>query len=263
LEANMKSVAFTTFAVFTLLHPLPTRAQDTGQLGPNNPALMAAREEVDKADRELADREKQLEIQQHELSSASGLVAATPEAIRQLADRLQTEKEAIEVELAGTKGREDAITKAIAQTSERVKARSDADEVTRQIESVVALRQKQLDRLRQLQATGAVPNAEVEAAEANVATARAELAAAKQKTSAPSADLLEALNRELINLTITRQEHGAKLEFINNRLKQLAPALNISRNVEKATRELARAERHRDAAIEQLTMVQRPPRNPQ
>jgi len=256
----MKSKILATLAVSALLFPIPAHAQN---LGANSPQMLAAREELDKADKELADREKRLEMQQQELSQVSDMVAATPEAIRQLADRLQTEKEALEVEMAGAKGREDAIAKAIAQTTERVKTRSDADEVTKQIEAVVALRQKQLDRMRQLQAAAAVPNAEVDAAEANVATARAELAAAKQKTSAPSADLLEALNRELINLTITRQEHAAKLEFINNRLKQIAPALNGARNVERAAHELERAERHRDAAVEQLITIQRPPRNQQ
>src|SRR5690242_20164526 len=116
----MKSKILATLAVSALLFPLPAHAQN---LGANSPQMLAAREELDKADKELADREKRLEMQQQELSQVSDMVAATPEAIRQLADRLQTEKEALEVEMAGAKGREDAIAKAIAQTTERVKTR--------------------------------------------------------------------------------------------------------------------------------------------
>ena len=256
----MKSFVLTSFAFFVLLAPSPAPAQN---LGPNNPVLAAAREELGKANEEVADREKQLEAQQQELSTASGMVAATPEAIRTLADHLQTEKEALEVEMAGAKGREDAITKAIEQTTTRVRARADSDEVTKQLEAVVAVREKSLERVRQLQANAAIAKAEVEVVEASLASARADLAVAKQKTSGPSNDLLEALNRELINLAISRQERATKLEFINFRLKQLAPALSLSRNVEKASHELERAEHHRDAAVERLIDVQRPPRNQQ
>jgi chromosome segregation ATPase len=257
----MKPIRLVALALLVLHPPLAAGVQDAGSIGPNNPLLLSAKGELEKANKEVAECEEQLGIRQEDLSHLSGMVAATPEAIRQLAERLQTEKEALEVEMAGAKGREDAITKAIAQTSERVRAGAVADEVTKQIEALVAVRQQSLDRIRQLQATGAAPKAEVEAAEANLATARADLAVAKQKTAGASNDLLEALNRELVNLTISRQERAAKLEFINARLKQLVPALAVARTVERTSHELERAERHRDAAMDQLIAVQRPPRN--
>jgi len=244
-------------SILSLLLVSPAvRAQDTGA-APSNIALKVAQIELDKAEKEVNECEEVVERRQDQLFSASGLISVTPETVRQLADRLQAEKESMEVEEAGAKGRQEAIAKAIAQTTDRLRTRSDADEVVKQLDAVIAVRQKQLDRIRQLQATGAVPNAEVEAAEASLATARADAAAAKQKMSGGSTDLLEALNRELINLTIARQERATKLEYIEARLKQLAPALAEARNLEKALHQLVRAEHHRDVAMDQMLSVQR------
>ena len=189
-------------------------AQDSAVRGTAHPQLRAAEDAIMKAEAQVQQCQQELEKRRESLFSLSGLVSVTPEALRQLAERLQDQKEALQVDEAGAKGRQDAIAKAIADTTDRLKVRASADDVTAELEKVVSARQKQLERIRQLQAAAAVPNADVVAAEAALATARAEAAASRQKTAGLSSDLLEALNRELINLTIGRQERAAKMEYI-------------------------------------------------
>jgi len=254
----MKALIQTGCIVLTLAFATAAPAQDEAQATKSRKAAIAlAQADVDKAEHELRNWQGRAGQQKDSLAQKSGLISASPESVRQLAERLQSERETMQLEEAGAKGRDTAIAEAIEKTTQRARSRADADEVSKQLEAVVAVRQKQLERVRQLQATGAVPNAEIEAAEAALATARAESAAARQKISGASTDLLEALNRELINLAIARMERQTKLQFIENRLKQLAPALAEASDLEMALHQFQHAQVQLDAALDRLRTVQR------
>ena len=123
----MKSIQIAMCIVSVLIVSTATRAQVAG---PNNAAVQNAQYALDKSEKEVNDCEAQVEKHQEALFGASGLISVTPEAVRQLAERLQTEKESMEVEEAGAKGRQNAIAEAIAKTTERLRARSDSSSRT-------------------------------------------------------------------------------------------------------------------------------------
>ena len=244
--------------VAAFMLPATAGAQEVSSAGNARDAAVAkAAMEAERASMKLRDAQGAVDARRDKLSETSGLISATPDTVRQLAERLQSERETLELEEAAAKGREAAITEAIAKTTERLRTRADVDEVIKQLDAVVAVRQAQLDRVRQLQNNGAAPRAEVESAEAGLATARADVALAKQKTSGASTDLLEALNRELINLAITRQERLSRLQYIQSRLKTLTPALAQTRDLEMAMHDFQRAQRDADAALDRLGAAQR------
>src|SRR5579871_4597183 len=135
--------------------------------GPSkSPTIRDAETEVARAQDEASSCDERVAQIKDRMSGESGLISITPEAVRQLAEHLQSEKESLEVDEAGAKGREDAITKAIDQSTIRLRSRADSDEVTKQMETVVAARQAALDRLQKLQAAGAAPQGEIDSAKA-------------------------------------------------------------------------------------------------
>jgi chromosome segregation ATPase len=244
----MKPTFLITAFLALCLPPVPSTAQ---QPKAPPPALEAAQREVDRAMAEVDACQNRVTQERDLLFKTSGLISASPDSVRQLVERLQTEKEALQVEEAGAKGRQDAIEKAISTTTDKLRARATTDEVTAELQKVIAARQEQMEVIRKLQRA----NADAQAAEALLATARAELAARKEKIAGPSNELLDALNRELLNLSIARQERAGKLEFINTRLKQLAPAVTGSPQFYAALHNLERAEQHLEAANDRLRVV--------
>jgi hypothetical protein len=120
-----------------------------------------------------------------------------------------------------------------------VKGRLESDPLAAELSKLVEVRQKQLDFLQQPFKVGAVGQQEVYAAEANLISARAELAADRQK--APGNGLIEALdawNRQLLELDIAEAERRARLHSIKDRLGQFQDMPRILELLEQRIKQL-------------------------
>lgn len=211
-------------------------------------AAVQAHETEDRYQGRLAE----LHAIQAKIRKDTGLLEVTPEGLRQLVDRLQQQAESLELEEVGAAGRQNALEAAIAKYSAQMRKRAEADDVAQELTKVLEMRRNQLARMRELMKQGTLTQAELDAAEAAVAQAQAEVAASRQRAAGAAGDTLEAWNRELVNLSVAAQERRAKLSFIRDRLKKLEPALDDARALERILPELKRAERWLDAALEQM-----------
>jgi len=209
--------------------------------------------------------EKLTEMRQH-VQDLTGLVEVTPEAVRQIISRLQEQREALELDGAGAEGRRQALEEAVAVLSRQLKERAQTDAVATTLEKVVDVRRAQLQRVQELNKEAVVARSEVEAAEAGLAQAQAEVAAAQQKAAGGmAAEPLDAWNRQLLELGIAEREREARLKFINKRLEQFSAALSSVDQMEEQRAHLAAAESEFDVSVEDVRQFRRwevTPRDP-
>jgi hypothetical protein len=170
-------------------------------------------------------RDQMSEIQQS-IRKTTGLVDVDPETVHRLITTLQEQREQMELEAAGADGRRAALQEAIAKLSKQLDDRAASDQVSVELAKVVDIRETQVKRQKALYDHGNIPQSEVDAAQAALASARAELAAARQKAvSSASGDALDAWNRQLLELTIAAQERAARLKFVVDRLEKCSEVL--------------------------------------
>lgn len=138
------------------------------------------------------------------------------------AKKLKEEQEQLRLEAAGAEGRKHGLENAIKEYTEMIQVRADEDPVVKELEKIPAYREQELKRMQQLLKINAVSPNEVNSAEAALASARADLAAAKQRAAgARSIEALDDWNRELMNLSIDSTERRARLDYINARLQKV------------------------------------------
>jgi len=131
----------------------------------------------------------------------------------------EEEAQSIEYELAGLKARGDALTEQIAKIAQQMEAAPKTDEVTAELEKVVALREKELNRIQSLVEKQLASDQEMGQALEPVALARAELAKQRQAIAqAAGGNLLAEFNRDLIKLAIESAEMEARREFLQGKL---------------------------------------------
>jgi hypothetical protein len=147
---------------------------------------------------------------------ASGDFSET--ALQELLTSLRKQQQALEVELAGMKGRAEAIQREVAKTAERAKNDSADDEIITNLMRVIELRTQQLRYLKELGELGTITQAEAAKAEEQVALAKVELAQAKRANSRPASEQLDKLNTELAQIAISMAESEAKLKYVTEQL---------------------------------------------
>jgi len=215
----------------------PTSAPSTA--APETTAAERSR----RADAQLREEHNKLSHQVEDLRDLihqkTGLIDTTPSAIRHLITQLQEQREQLELDQAGDDGRRHGLEEAVAKLSNQVKGRLESDQLAAELSKLVEIRQKQLDSLQQPFKVGAVGQQEVYAAEANLASARAELAADRQKAPGVSLiDALDAWNRQLLELDIAAAERRARLQLIRHRLGQFQDMPQILELLEQRIKRL-------------------------
>ena len=155
----------------------------------------------------------------------TGLIDVTPVAVKAVVSRLQEEREQLLLEAAGGAGRRQGLEEAVKKLSEQLSERVKSNPVVAQLNGVVDVRQKQLDRYRELFKSGATAASEVDSAEANLASARAESAIAMSKVMSES-DAMDGWNRQVLELSIAERERASRLEYLDKRLAVFASVLD-------------------------------------
>ena len=155
----------------------------------------------------------------------TGLIDVTPVAVKAVVSRLQEEREQLLLEAAGGAGRRLGLEEAVKKLSDQLAERVKSNPVVAQLNRVVEARQKQLDRYRELYKSGATAASEVDSAEANLASARAESATAMGQVMNES-EAMDGWNRQVLELSIAERERASRLEYLDKRLGVFASVLD-------------------------------------
>ena len=236
---------------------------------------------VDQAQESAQLARQRLDEVKTKLESVSAPVSET--VLEGLVSDLKKQQQALELELAGIRGRTEALQKELAKIAERTKKEPAADEVLQNLRRVVELRRAQLAATRQLHEQGTVTSLEVGKSEEQVALAQIELAQAQRAVEKPNAEQMDKLTGELAQLAINRAENEAKLKFVTNRLdetlsalkhevqskplrqqleKQLNAVANLQAQADQATADLRTFEASfRPAHVEVLDLTPREPKD--
>ena len=217
----------------------------------NNPELKALVQRssdlqnlIDKYRQEQANCQERMSSVREQIAKATDEPGITPELVRQDVGRLVEQREQLEMEAAGANGRRDGLEKAIAHLSHRLEERVKSDPVAKELEKAAGAREQQVKLLEEQFKTGQITQADVLAAQAALAQAKAELEAARQHAGgAGSLEALDAWDRELLRLSVDGQERQARLQYINERLRKLAPALDDVVDLERTSEHLALADK--------------------
>ena len=195
--------------------------------------ISAAQSRVDKAHLKVAGIET-------DIRNATGRFDVSADGLNKAIDTLQQQQEQLELDEAGSVGRQRATEEAVARFTEEAKKRLDAgDPVVSELEKVVTSREKQLDRMQSLNKTGAIAVESVESAEAALLQAKAEVAAARKNAAGGNGvtEALSAWNREAMNLSIERAEREARLQYIEKRIDSLKKGVAMLDNLDRAMQE--------------------------
>jgi chromosome segregation ATPase len=216
--------SFSRFVVMAICMAIPCVSRADA---PQNPAIADVQARLDTSQgrshaigSDLQNALAELKNIQQVIRDQTGLVDVDPETVHRLIATLQEQREQMELDAAGADGRREALEQAVAKLSKQIDDRVGSDQVCIELSKVVDIRHKQLERIEQLQKQGVAPQENGETAEASLASAQADLAAARQKAVSGSADALDTWNRQLLELTIAAQERTARLKYVNERLSK-------------------------------------------
>jgi hypothetical protein len=232
------------FVVMAICLALPSM----GRADEHDPAEHVYQRTLNVLRQQYAELHASLQIQQKklidiemEIQGETGLVDVDPQTVHRLITTLEEQREQMELEAAGADGRRAALEEAIAKLSKQLDERTASDQVSIELAKLVDIRVTELKRATELHGTGVTPQSDVESAQAALATARAELAAARQKAiSSASAEALDTWNRQLVELTIAAQERAARLKFVNERLAKFSGIMQGLDGVDVARGDMAR-----------------------
>jgi hypothetical protein len=183
----------------------------------------------------------------------AALADASPEAVHAIAQKLATEYEAAQLDIKAKSARHDALAEAIAKLSHEAEAKANDDPVAAELAKVVELREKEVERKKEMYGQKALARAEVDEAVGAVAEARARLMERKMAAAAAGGgEAVTAWNRELLSLSIDLAELRARTEALDARLKQVTQALSaldrrpspasLQQRIDDATKQLREVE---------------------
>jgi hypothetical protein len=157
----------------------------------------------------------------------AGLADASSEAVHAMAQKLATEVETSQLDLMAKSARHDALADAIAKLTAQGEAKAKDDPLAAELEQIVKMRLKEVERMRRLVDQKAASDSELDHAIGAVAEARAKLIE-RQLTAAAAngGDTAAVWNRELLSLSIDLAEIRARANALEKRLSQVSEALS-------------------------------------
>jgi hypothetical protein len=174
------------------------------------------------------------------LQKQTGRPGASPQSVRAAIDTLDAEQLKLEVDKVGLTARRDALADAVSHLSEQAQKRAAAtnQELIEHLKSQVKLHEEELERLQQIYRTGAVASSEVSKAQSEVEAAKIELS--KEMNSplknVPELETLTALNRSLIDASVSLTETVARLDYVTKKLQPLTDAQEMVDRLEQLER---------------------------
>jgi hypothetical protein len=171
---------------------------------------------------------RQLKELQTVLRDRTDRLDVSAEAVRKSIAWLEEQRETLELDEAGAAARRLAVAQAVEEATKKAEVAAKDDAVALELRALVKYRETALARTEELYKTGATPAATVDAAQAQLAEARAQLAARRREAVAGAgADAVATWNRELVDLTIGEKERHARLDYIADKLMRLRAAIDL------------------------------------
>jgi hypothetical protein len=204
------------------------------------------------------------------LGAAENLAAKldlSPQNVPAEIKSLEEQKRSWSLELTGKQARQKAIAEVVADLRARAQANLQDDPMTKELEKIVGLREKQLSLLQGQLKLGLVGATDVGAAEIALSEAKIQLLQRREALArALGADSLGKLNAELLTLSIDTAEMAARLKAVSERLeplRQLAPQVDSyerikSNELPRAEMQLEKARAESEAQEKQFSRLKQP-----
>lgn len=197
---------------------------------------------VDAAKNDVSALSAQADKLRDQLRAMTGRFDVSPQALSQAAAKLESVRDELLLEGAGAQARKRAVADAIAEHSNRAQSEAANDAVVRAWTEVVKENESSINMIEARWKQGSATAAELSAARAAMATARANLAEKRREAAlAAGGDQLNALNRELTQLTIAAADRDARLAFIEKQLSGLRDGIGMLDQQEAVSERLQQA----------------------
>ena len=207
-------------------------------------ALQLAHREQDVSAKQLDDATAQAQELRVKLRELAGRADVSTQGVTAAVSRLEEEKEKLELDLLGKKARREALEKEIAEQADRLQKQAQTDPVVAELKKVVEARETKLKQMRQMNEAGTATQSELNDAIATVAEARAKLAERERGGAigeGGGGQMLDALNRERITLSVDLHELEARLKLVEARLPGLRSAMDQLDALQRAEGDLNNA----------------------
>ncbi len=215
---------------------------------------------VDEEATRTRSRMEELYEQRRRNEHEAGGEILTRESVMERSRGLHTEKQKLEMELAGMQARREALQQRIAEAAARIRAMaSDEHPMIKAHRVKLAALQDKLKNLETMSKAGTVPTSEVMAAKAELAMAEAEAQhQLAQVTAQAGGEQIRVLNDELAGLSVETPEREARLRFLKEKLDKARESLARADEYEiPVTIELPLARRFYETARIRLEELQR------
>ncbi|MEO6437387.1 MAG: hypothetical protein ABIP55_16710 [Tepidisphaeraceae bacterium] len=193
------------------------------------------------------------------LRDVAGRADVSNNGIQTAVARLEEERQKLELDVMGKTARREALEEEIARQSERAAKKVDDDPIAAELQKVVEVREKRVNRIEQKYGKDS-PAADNELSEAiaQAAETRAKLLERRHDaiTEAGGATL-ETFNRELLTLSVDLRELTAREKFVKRRLDALRQALDLLDPLNQAEADLTDARANTASAKYALRQVQK------
>jgi chromosome segregation ATPase len=197
-------------------------------------------QELARARAEMAsaqDRMQQLQELNRQLCERAGISdLAQANVLRELAS-LERQQENLRSEAEAATARRTAIESEIARVGQAIDVKN--DEIGAELRKIVQLREAQLERSKQLVASGQTPESELTGPQQALAEAKIQLLRHQEELRrAAGGEQLGRLTGELSGVTISQQEKQAVLGYVSKRLADMK-AKNLPETADLYDREVA------------------------
>ncbi len=174
-----------------------------------------------------------------QLRTKMGRMDVLPAHIRDAAASLDTQVDALRLAQVGTQARRDAIAEQIAELGQRVTNGIARDEAVVALEKVVQSREMAFKTIVEQHNAGVISQNDVDAAQTALAEAQAQVALERNRAAASAGgDIVVALQRELIDQTITQSAQDGQLRFLAAEQERFRQGMDILAVTEQTRREI-------------------------
>jgi len=219
--------------------------------GMENPGL----EQTQDVEFRLEDRQQGLQQESNGLRTAisnMNLIDSSPDAVREMADKLQTEREEVRLEAAATKAERVALMEQIVELTTGAEAKAADDAIAKELENIVKIKEKRAEFVKNQLSTGLATPEQLDNAQAEAAEARVQLLERREAVAQAGGDMLADLRKQLVNLNVSFAEINARDQAIEESAKRLTHnATDIASRAQDITAELKRLQQQIDACSEQ------------
>jgi hypothetical protein len=187
---------------------------------------------------------------QEKLRKTNMRVDLSPDARTVAELKLEQERQSLAIDLAGMEARQEALQRTIAEQSNLTMTHVQADPIATELQTLVKVREQQMDKLKAQYAAGLAPSADLSTAAVAMAEAKAKLLERQELVKMRvGGEMVTAWNRELLNLSIDRAEKTAKAKYIEKEL-------HAFRDVDAILTTMSERQEQRQAVQRELENVQ-------